>query len=244
MGSKHHLGTTLLLAATLIGGFAHADQTGPAPTPTASPSPSPSPKPSPRRRAAPIILSVDRAVAEVLKAHERPCERAEREGVPCFPVTVETEGPRFSVAEALRRYRPLGGKPAPGGPPTNAEMQQQLTGRMWPPAGFSFDPGCAMKSLARALRGGSNTFYLYRVQDGHGTRPLLLDHRLSREALEARPEVRELLGEYDGQCDAIAAWRKELRAQVAAEEAAARARPVTPAPAPTATPSAPDEGLP
>jgi hypothetical protein len=240
VGSKHQLATTLLLAATLLGRSALAG--GPDPVPK----PSPTPKPSARSRTArPIALSVHDAVSEVLKAHEHPCERAEREGVPCFPVTVETEGPRFSVAEALRRYRPVG-RPAPGGPPTASELQQHLTGAPQSASGgVSFDPGCAMKSLARAFRGGSNTFYLYRLQDARGTRPLLTDHKLSREALAVRPEVRELLGEYSGECEALAAWRKELREQRASEQAASRraaeeASPITPAP----TPLASDEGLP
>jgi hypothetical protein len=221
VGSKRHLVAVLLLLAAPLVRSSQADVSNPAPTPKPSATPSPTPKPSPRPRPArPITLSIDDAVAVVLNADEHPCERAKREGVPCFPVIVETEGPRFSVAEALRRFRPIGGKPAPGGPPTNAEMQQQLTGMTWPLAGISFDPGCAMKSLSRSLRGNSNSFYLYRIQDSRGTRPLLLDHKLSREALDTRPEVRELLGEYHGECEALAAWRKELRAQRAAEQAA------------------------
>lgn len=228
----HHLATSLLLAAALFGRSALADGASPPqqpspqqgsarPEPTPSPTPKPSPGPKGRARARRSIrLSIDRAVTEVLDAHEQPCERAEREGMPCFPITVETEGPRFSVAEAMRRYRPLGGKPAPGGAPTNSEMQEQLTGRRWPHAGVGFDPGCAAKSLARSLRTGSNTFYLYRLQDTTGTRPLLLDHKLSRDTLRTRPEIRELVGEYFGECEAMAAWRKALREQVAAEQAA------------------------
>jgi hypothetical protein len=241
VGSKHHLATGLLLAA-LLDRSAFAD--GPshpalrqAATPESSPAPKPTPKPSPgpkaRSRARRSIrLSIDEAVTEVLNAHDQPCEHADRAGVPCFPVTIETEGPRFSVAESLHRYRPLGGKPAPGGPPTNSEMQEQLTGRRWPLPGFSFDPGCAMKSLMRSLRTGHNTFYLYRLQDAGGTRPLLLDHELSRETLRTRPEIRELIGEYSGECEAIAAWHKALREQLAAEQAAERANTVPPGPTP------------
>jgi hypothetical protein len=200
VGARQHLLTVLLLAAVPLS----------AATPT--------PKPSPKAKRS-IRSSIDDAVEAVMRAHERPCEDTESEGVACFPVTVEVEGPRFSVSEALRRYRALGGRPAPGGPPTNAEMQEQLTGRKGPPSGFSFDPACAIKGLAHTLRGGSNTFYLYRLQDSRGTWPLLLDRRLSREALEARPEVRELLGEYHGVCEAVGAWRRELRRQLAEEKA-------------------------
>ena len=215
MGSKRRLATALLLAIVL-GRPAQAGDSSPAPTPT----PAPSPKASPRPRRAPIILSVDRAVDEVLKEHEQPCARAERDGVPCFPVTVETQGPRFSVAEALRRYQAIGGRPAPGGPPTTAEIQQHLSGAQRSASGgYSFDPGCGMKSLVRMIGGGGNTFYLYRIQDRLGTQPLLTDRKLSREALAARPEVRELLGEFFGECAAVAAWRKALREQLASERA-------------------------
>jgi hypothetical protein len=226
VGSKHRLAAALLLLATLLARSALADgaQAGspspaPAPKPLPTPKPTPAPKAPPRARR-PIRLSIEDAVTEVMRSHERPCERSDRDGVPCFPVTVETEGPRFSVAEALRRYRAIGGKPAPGGPPTTAEIQKQLSGAPTSTSGgYTFDPGCALKSLVRMIGGGGNTFYLYRTQDQFGTRPLLTDRRLSRETLELHPEVRELVGEYFGECDAIAAWRKALREQLATEKA-------------------------
>ncbi len=224
MITKRRLGAALLLTAVLAGRPARAQDSAtqhapePGPTPPRTPARQPAPKAKARQ---PIRVSIDDAVAEVLRAHEQPCDRAEREGVPCFPLTVETEGPRFSVAEALRRYSATSGRPAPGGPPRTAELQKQFSGTPATPlGGYSFDPGCALKSLRRMVSGRGNTFYLYRIQDRLGTEPLLTDHRLSREALEAHPEIRELMGEYFGECDAINAWRKALREQRAAEQAA------------------------
>jgi hypothetical protein len=176
--------------------------------------------------------AVDRAIEDVLDAHERPCIEAQQEGIPCFPVAVEGEGPRFSVAEALRRFRPSGR--APGGAPTNAEMQEQLAGGHIPPAGtVSFDPGCTMKTLVRIVKGSGNTFYLYRLRDPSGERPLLTDRRLSRDALAAMPQVQELLGTFHGECAAIAAWRKALREQASPQEA----DPVPPRPSVGPSPS-------
>src|SRR5262245_52731877 len=72
-------------------------------------------------RRTPIRDSIDRVVERVVLAHLGPCQLAGRDGVPCFPVTTEKEGPRFSVADALRRYR-SDGAPAPGGAPTVSEI--------------------------------------------------------------------------------------------------------------------------
>ncbi len=208
MGSKRLAGT-LVLCVVLAALSLFAD--GPDPTVKAS-------TPPPRRPREPILASVDRAIEEVLDAHERPCVEAQQAGIPCFPVTVKGEGPRFSVADALRRFRAEG--KAPGGPPTNAEMQQQLMGPHVPASGsVSFDPGCAVKSLVRLIGGGGNTFYLYRLQDRFGVRPMLTDHRLSRDQLAAMPQVRDLMGSFSGECAAIAAWRKALRAEAAAARA-------------------------
>ncbi len=110
-------------------------------------------------------------------------------------------------------------------------MLQHLTGAQQShPGGVSFDPGCAMKSLVRMISGGSNTFYLYRIQDSRGTRPLLTDRKLSRDTLDVRPEIRDLLGEFSGECEAVAAWRKALREDLASQQAAEEASPPTPAP--------------
>jgi hypothetical protein len=154
-------------------------------------------------------------VERVVQSHVQPCDRASREGVPCFPVSVEQEGPRFSVAEALRRYRGTG-SPAPG-PPTVAEIQGQMSGAPQSASGgVGFDPVCSVRKIFGKLSG--TTFYLYRTWDSRGERPILTDRPLAQDDYAARPDVRyELVGKYSGDCEAIAAWRKALREATAPE---------------------------
>jgi hypothetical protein len=141
----------------------------------------------------------------------KPCDAAREQGVPCFPVSVEQEGPRFSVAEALRRYR-ADGRPAPG-VPTVSEIQGQMSGAPRSASGsVGFDPVCTAKNLVKKLSGRTTEFHLYRMWDARGERPLLTDRKLDPKAYDANPAVRyEYLGEYDGECAAVAAWRKALR---------------------------------
>jgi hypothetical protein len=162
-----------------------------------------------RARATPIRDSIDRAVEAVVRKHLRPCDQAERQGVPCFPMSIEEEGPRFSVAEALRRYRGTG-SPAPG-PPTVAEIQSQMSGAPQSASGgVGFDPGCTVKKLFGKLSG--TTFYLYRTWDARGERPMLTDHPLDPKAYAANVDFQyEFLGKYSGECEAVAAWRAVLR---------------------------------
>jgi hypothetical protein len=168
-------------------------------------------RPSRVGRATPIRDSIDRAVEAVVLKHLRPCDQADRQGVPCFPVTVEEEGPRFSVAEALRRYRGTG-SPAPG-PPTVAEIQSQLSGAPQSASGGAgFDPVCTTKNLIKKLSGKNTTFYLYRTWDGRGERPMLTDRLLDPKAYAANTDFHyEYLGKFDGECAAVAAWRAALR---------------------------------
>ena len=162
-----------------------------------------------RARATPIRDSIDRVVEAVVLKHLMPCDEAKRQGVPCFPVAVEEEGPRFSVAEALRRYRGTG-SPAPG-PPTVAEIQSQMSGAPQSASGgVGFDPGCTVKKLFGKLSG--TTFYLYRTWDARGERPMLTDHPLDPKAYAANVDFQyEFLGKYSGECEAVAAWRAALR---------------------------------
>jgi hypothetical protein len=163
-----------------------------------------------RRR--PIRDSIERVVDAVVEAHLQPCDVARQYGVPCFPVSVEQEGPRFSVAEALRRYRPTGGPPAPG-VPTNAEIHGQMSGAPQSASGsVGVDPVCTAKNLVKKLSGRSTTFYLYRMWDEMGERPLLTDRELDPKTYLANPFAQyELLGKFDGECAAVAAWRQALR---------------------------------
>lgn len=194
--------TACLLAAGAAAGTAHGAQDAP---------------PSPEARAQatlpdlPIRSSVDRQVEAVVRAHLQPCEAAHRKGISCFPVSVEIEGPRLSVKEALRSYRP-DGRPAPG-VPTASEMQRQMSGAPRSASGgVSVDPACAAKSLLRLFKGGPGTFYLYRTWNGEKEQPLLTDHKLDPNAYASLPSFRyEFLGEFKGECEAIAAWRAALR---------------------------------
>ena len=193
-------------------------QAAPAPGQQAAPKPAVparDPAPATSRRGArrrPIHDSIDRVVDSVVAAHMQPCDVARQKGVPCFPVSVEQEGPRFSVAEALRRYRATGG-PAPG-VPTRSEIQGQMSGAPQSASGgVSFDPVCTAKNLVKKLSGANTTFYLYRMWDERGQeRPLLTDRELDPKSYAANPAVRyEFLGKFDGECAAVAAWRQALR---------------------------------
>jgi hypothetical protein len=167
-----------------------------------------------RRRATPIRDSLDRIIDEVVASHLEPCSQATRKGVPCFPVSVEQQGPHYSVAEAFRNYRPTG-KPAPS-VPTVADTQSHLSGApLSASGGIPFNPGCTTKNLWKKIRGRNNTYHLYRTWDAQGERPLLTDHLLDPEDFAGKIEFHyEYLGQFDGECEAVAAWRKALREAV------------------------------
>ncbi len=201
-----------------VGWTASAPAQDPAPPPEAAPAPRAAPSRDPvapaRSRAArrrPIHDSIDRVVDSVVVAHMKPCDIAQQQGVPCFPVSVEQESPRFSVAEALRRYRATG-RPAPG-VPTVAEIQGQMSGAPRSASGGAgFDPVCTAKNLVKKLSGRTTTFYLYRMFDDRGERPLLTDREIDPKSYAANPAFRyEYLGKFDGECAAVAAWRQALR---------------------------------
>ena len=220
MRSTIRVAGLVVLASVTRPWFAAAQDPAPSPpsatTSAAAPSPpspaaGPTPSPRPKARRYPIRDSIDRAIEAVLLAHEKPCEWARMMGVPCFPVSVEQEGPRFSVAEALRRYRGTG-SPAPG-PPTVSELQHQLSGApLSASGGVGFDPVCTTKNLIKKISGKNTTFHLYRMWDARGERPMLTDHVLDPKAYAANLDVHyEYMGKFGGECEAVAAWRKALR---------------------------------
>jgi hypothetical protein len=178
-------------------------------SPARAQDPVPSPRPSPAAKRRPIRDSIDRVLDAVVLARLKPCDVALKQGVPCFPVSVEQEGPRFSVAEALRRYRGTG-SPAPG-VPTVAEIQDQMSGApLSASGGVGFDPVCTVKKLFGKKAG--TTFYLYRTWDARGERPMLTERPLDPKAYALNPEFHyEYIGKFDGECAAVAAWRKALR---------------------------------
>jgi len=181
-------------------------------------------------RGTPIRDSLDRVIERVVLAHLGPCQLAGREGVPCFPVAIEQEGPRFSVAEALRRYRGSG-SPAPG-VPTVSEIQGEMAGTpSGPPpsasGGVSFDPVCTVKNLFKKFSGKGTTYYLYRTWDSRGERPMMTDHALDPQEYRSNPEFHfEYLGKFDSECAAVSAWNQALR------DAVERKPPAEPEPPP------------
>ena len=110
------------------------------------------------------------------------------------------------------------------GAPTVTEMGPYRPG---PPTRVSphvtFDPGCVGKSVLKALKGKNDTYYLYRIRDTHGERVSLYDRKLEPKTFQGDLE---LIGRFTGECDALAAYRRE------------EARTASPAPGPSATPSA------
>jgi hypothetical protein len=167
---------------------------------------------SPEQAAAreqPIRSSIERVVERFIKEKGVPCPISD-EAIPCFPVEVEAEAPRpaGSVADSLRDLGPATA-PTPGRPPTLEEMALLRPGPLSPVAGVSFDPGCAARSAVRALKGLNDTYYLYRVSDGAGERIALYDHEL--DPTRSPGHRLELLGRYEGECEAVAAYRRAER---------------------------------
>jgi hypothetical protein len=182
----------------------------------AGPAQDPSPPPS----ATPIRDSVERVVARMEEQRTDPCLRAIEEGRPCFPVTTTISGPTYSVREGLREAL------ASPAPPPRDEMGPYRPGPKSTVVPLvSFDPGCLGKSIFKKLKGRNDTYYLYRLRDPLGERVELYDRRL--EASTFQGEI-EQLGKFDGECDAIAAYR---RAQL-------RYAPASPAPVASPSPGA------
>jgi hypothetical protein len=233
------------IGLVILGGAAARDALGgavadtPAPAPAVAGDAALPPQAAARRRRRPMYEAVEKAVDEVMRRHYDPCAAAKARGLPCFPSSVDMAGPRYSVADAMRKYRP-DGRRAEGAPITAAEMRQHGgAAPLSDSGGVSTDPVCTVKSLIRRIS-GNGRLYLYRLSNGRGVeRPVLTDRRIEPSVYASNPEARyEYLGEYSGECEAIAAWRKALREAVApapVEDTGAAA------PAPVATPPADDE---
>src|SRR5262245_9728573 len=167
----------------------------------------------PKDPARPITSSLPGVLERMHKEWEAPCEAARAQGLPCFPVWVEEEPAKPSKPEWLRDAKPPTA-PVPKSAPTHAEMLEHLSGSagLTPPlASFSFDPGCVGKGLLKKLKGKNDTYYLYRVTDHSGQRMALYDHLLNPASYQVVPGVKfELLGKFDGECDAVAAYLREV----------------------------------
>ena len=189
------------------------------------PSPSPSPSAAPSPPARPVSESVDRVVGRMEDEREDPCKKAAQEGRPCFPVSTTVRGEEFSVRKSLGLPDAEKSKPAPGGTPTVAEMGPYRPGpKAIPITLVKFDPGCVAKGILKALKGRNDTYYLYRVRDTQGERVALYDRKLEAETFQGELAF---LGKFDGECDAIAAYRREER----------KNPPTGPAPSPRPSPS-------
>jgi hypothetical protein len=131
------------------------------------------------------------------------------EGVPCFPVATAKRRPQW--ATSLRQslgYRGLEESPSPSRPPTVAELQPYRPGPVGPIAIFvTFDPTCVVKSVFKRLKGKNDAYYLYRVRDTRGERIALYGQRPTAETFQGGLE---LLGEFNGECKAVAAYRHEV----------------------------------
>jgi hypothetical protein len=90
------------------------------------------------------------------------------------------------------------------------------------------DPVCGARKLWKKLQGKGTAYHLYRTWDERGERPLLTDHRLDPEDFRTNPHFHfEYLGEFGGECEAVAAWNKALRDALDRESS-----PPTPPPPP------------
>ena len=163
-----------------------------------------------RPRRTPIRDSVDRVIDRVVLAHLGPCQLAGREGVPCFPISIDRER-RYSVADSMRSYRGTGA--ASPSVPTTADIQGQMSGAPQSASGgVGLDPVCTIKNLVKKLSGNGTSYYLYKTWDARGERPMMTDHKLDPFEYQSSPGFRfEYLGSFDSECAAVAAWNKALR---------------------------------
>ena len=151
--------------------------------------------------------SVDRVVKRMEDERADPCGQAATEGRPCFPVETRIKGEEYSVRKSLGLPDRQKDKPGAGTPPTVSEMGPYRPGLEATPINlFSFDPGCVAKGILKSLKGKNDTYYLYRVRDIQGERVALYDRRLVAENFQGELAF---LGKFDGECDAIAAYRHE-----------------------------------
>jgi hypothetical protein len=139
------------------------------------------------------------------------CRRAAEMGVPCFPVSAEVvREPEYSVAESLKNLR-FDGSPAASRPPTHRELLASQPGAILSSAGGG-DPVCAAKAIVKGVKGRGDVYYLFRVTDRTGVRPILTDRPLDPAVFKGVAELRyELVEKIKGECKAIAAYRRAER---------------------------------
>lgn len=134
--------------------------------------------------------------------HGEPCPATLDPSVPCFPTRVDVAAADRveSPLEALQRET-FSGKPEPRRTANGSAV-----------GGISFDPVCAVRSLVKRVRGRNDRYYLYRVWSGSSEQVVLRDTPLEpKDRLERAGLRYELAGEFHGECEAVAAWRKANR---------------------------------
>ncbi len=168
------------------------------------------PTPPPTTQAPrPILSAIDPAVEKWWRESREPCNKPINQGVPCFPVEVHAEGPTVSVRESLWNLG-SGRKPAERRPPTVEEMAPMRPGPKSTVAGIgvALDPVCAAKAAWKAAKGRNDTYFLYRLRDAKGEHVVMRDKKLDATTYQG---AAEFLGEFHGECEAIAAFRHEDR---------------------------------
>jgi hypothetical protein len=187
-----------------------------------------SPSPQDAVSKTPITDSIEPAIERFVRERLSRCGGAQ--GVPCFPVTVEVEGRRYSVREGLENLE-FDSRPVPGAPLTAADMIRQGANPRPTSGSVGFDPGaivCKTRQLIRKIQGKSRKYYLYRVWDETGERALLRDEPMDPDAAAGSPHLRYLaLGEFGDECEAIRAYLRSTH-RIRARRAAVGAQPATP----------------
>jgi hypothetical protein len=166
--------------------------------------------PPPALAPRPVLTAIDLAVEKWWTENREPCRRSINRGVPCFPVEVRAEGPTVSVRDSLREIGTKEGH-SEHRPPTPAEMAPARPGpqsTIATVAAMSFDPVCAAKAALKAVTGSNDTFFLYHLRDASGEHVVMRDQRLHAQAFQGSAEF---LGEFHGECEAVAAFRHEER---------------------------------
>jgi len=174
---------------------------------TASPLLAPEPGPPPTTQpASAVSQAIEPAVEKWWSENREPCRAIEID-VPCFPVEIHAEGPTVSVRDSLWN---LGSSPrSEHRPPTPTEMTPFRPGPRSTIANLvGFDPICTGKHALKLVKGKNDTYYLYRLRDASGEHVVLRDQRLDAKDYQGSSEF---LGQFKGECAAVAAFRHEDR---------------------------------
>ena len=151
--------------------------------------------PSEALPARPVHDSIEPVVARIEREGNEPCLKAAEAGVPCYPTSIEAHGPVYSVRDSLGvgREKNSSGVPLPSG---------------FGPAGVRvlFDPVCIAKSAIKALKGKNDVYYLYRTRLPSGSYVQLREEPVDPATFQGNVEF---LGRFEGECDALAAYRWE-----------------------------------